>query len=244
MQSQVLAHLQTVLTDANQEVNAAYEVLEYFLRRLNSFHCASRVQALKGLKMILSTVTVVIEEEPMDEDNILDSPERELSSYWLVKQIPALPHFHSIRHLIVPSLRQACQVETDPDNISSYINFLAPQTINDSVSEMGDLVLDLAQLIVERATITSAILPTLDHENNRTTLNTLHSLMIMFCSYLTKLKERRLEPIQWSETQEQILISWGVDMECTMHILVIHAMIILLTYGPASGKFYLFIQFL
>lgn len=240
--SEVLAHLQMVLTDPNQEVNAAYEILEYFLRRLNSLHCASRVQAIKALKMILSTVQV--EEEPMaiDEDNILDSSnDRDLVNYWLVKQIPVLPHFQQIRHLIVPSLRQACQVETDPDNISSYINFLAQQTANDSLLEMTDLVLDLAQLIVERATITTAVLPIAEHES-KAALNTLHSLMTMFCTYMVKLKEARHESLQWTEIQDQLLISWGVDDECAMHSLVIHAMIILLTYGPSNGKYYIKIE--
>jgi len=36
----------------------------------------------------------------------------------------------------------------------------------------------------------------------------------------------------WSENQDQILVTWPGGQECTLHILVVHAMIILLTYGP------------
>lgn len=221
--SQVLAHLQQVLTDPTQDYTASYEILEYFLRRLNSLHCASRVQAVKGLKMVLSTVIVEDVDVDMETDSNVD--------YWLLRQVRNLPHFaQHIRPLMVASLRQACQVETDPEHVSSYINFLAQQTVNDSLSDMLDLVLDMAQLIVERSTIIAAVLPVTDHEN-KTAYQTLHSLMTMFCSYLSKAKEPRHETITWSESQDHVLITWANGEECTMHILVVHAMIILLTYG-------------
>lgn len=134
---------------------------------------------------------------------------------------------------MVASLRQACQVETDPQHVSSYINFLALQTQHDSLTEMLDLVLDMAQLIVERSTIIAAVLP-IPEQENKMSLNTLHSLMVMFCSYLSKAKEPRHETIIWSESQDHVLITWPNSDECTMHILVVHAMIILLTYGPVN----------
>lgn len=39
-----------------------------------------------------------------------------------------------------------------------------------------------------------------------------------------------------SNTQDQILLQWEGGDSATMHVLVVHAMIILLTYGPPNGK--------
>ena len=36
--------------------------------------------------------------------------------------------------------------------------------------------------------------------------------------------------VTWSENQDLILVEWATGEECTMHILVVHAMIILLTF--------------
>lgn len=36
--------------------------------------------------------------------------------------------------------------------------------------------------------------------------------------------------VPWSENQDWILVEWATKEECTMHILAVHAMIILLTY--------------
>lgn len=226
--SQVLTHLQTVLTDPAQDYTASYEILEYFLRRLNSLHCASRVQAVKGLKMVLSTV--VIEDEPVD----METDDKDIVDYWLLRQVPNLPHFNlHLRPLLVASLRQACLVETDPDHVSSYINFLAQQSVHDSLPEMLELVIDMSQLIVERSTIIAAVLPMPDQEN-RTASATLHSLMTIFCSYLSKAKEPRQENIPWADSQDHVLITWPAGEESTMHILVVQAMIILLTYGAGT----------
>lgn len=230
--SQVLAHLQHVVTDPDQEMNAACEILEYFLRRLNAFDCASRMQAIKGLTMVLSTVTVTEEELP-DEDSILDPNVR---YYWLMKQVPMLPHFHAIRPCVVSSLRHSCQVETDSVLVSSYINFLALHTANDTLHEMLDLAIDMSQVIVERSTIIATILPVADVEDKVAT-KTLHSLMLIFCRYLKKVRECGQDTYAWSDSHDVVLMTWPDGKECIMHILLVHAMIILLTYGPpAHGK--------
>jgi integrator complex subunit 1 len=58
--------------------------------------------------------------------------------------------------------------------------------------------------------------------------------MMIFFSYLQKAREPRKEAYTWSESQDQILVTWSSGEESTMHILVVHAMIILLTYGPGK----------
>lgn len=62
-QQQLLAHLQTLLTDPDEDQQHAYEVLEYFLRRLSSQQSSSRLQAIAGLKLILESI-------PLDDENM------------------------------------------------------------------------------------------------------------------------------------------------------------------------------
>ena len=219
---QLISHLQQVLIDPNQEPTAPCEVLEYLLRRLSSPHMNSRTQAIKGLKLVLSSVS--------DEHTKIDTQSQDNS--WLLRQLPLLPHFSSVRPQVISSLRQACQVENDPVCIGSYITFLALHTADDDLTSLGHLVQDMAQLIVERSTIMSAIMPSGTGDLDKA--NTLHSLTIIFCAYLQKAREPRKDNYTWSESQDQILVTWNTGEESTMHILVVHAMIILLSYGPAS----------
>jgi len=53
--------------------------------------------------------------------------------------------------------------------------------------------------------------------------------------YYLQAREPRREAYTWSESQDQILVTWSTGEESTMHILVVHAMIILLNYGPGQG---------
>nr|CAD7453362.1 unnamed protein product [Timema tahoe] len=180
---QLLLHLQGVLTDPGQDPQAACEVLEYFLRRLSSTQTTSRQQAIKGLKLVLSSV--ITEEEPMD----VDTGESTAETSWLLNHLPRLPHFPTARPQVIVALRQAGQVENDPTLVSGYINFLAIHATHDSLNELTDLVLA---------------------------------------------REPRREAYAWSESQDQILVTWCTGEECTMHILVVHAIIILLTFGPGQ----------
>nr|CAD7438682.1 unnamed protein product [Timema bartmani] len=180
---QLLLHLQGVLTDPGQDPQAACEVLEYFLRRLSSTQTTSRQQAIKGLKLVLSSV--ITEEEPMD----VDTGESTAETSWLLNHLPRLPHFPTARPQVIVALRQAGQVENDPTLVSGYINFLAVHATHDSLNELTDLVLA---------------------------------------------REPRREAYAWSESQDQILVTWCTGEECTMHILVVHAIIILLTFGPGQ----------
>lgn len=65
-QQQLLTHLQSLLTDPLQDSQHAYEVLEYFLRRLGNPTSSNRTQAITGLKLVLETIPG--EDEHMDVD--------------------------------------------------------------------------------------------------------------------------------------------------------------------------------
>lgn len=228
-QQQLLAHLQTLLTNPSEDQQHAYEVLEYFLRRLSSQQTSSRIQAITGLKMVLDSIP--LDEEQMDIDGRCDN------EVWLLRKLPSIPHFLAVRSLVSTALRGACQVENNPELVRVYILYLAVHTVEDELTELINLANEISQLVVERSTIVAAILPQLDNDNPQTR-QTLHAFMDIFCNYLQKAREPRGEDSRgftWCESQDLILVQWSNREQCTMHILVVHAMIILLTYDSTDG---------
>ncbi|XP_046407555.1 integrator complex subunit 1 [Ischnura elegans] len=273
-----------------QDSQAACEVLEYFLRRLSSQQASSRAQAIKGLKLVLNPVGHE-DEEPMEVEGeapnvtalaaqriptssvghlddispsgkgIVGAASRVALHDWLLCRLPQLLHFPRVRPGVVNALRQACQVENDPSLVDAYIQFLAMNAAHDDLNEMSDVVVDMAQLIVERSTIIGAILPPVGEESHFSQTPggeadpgseapgsaALHALSVIFHSYLEKVRRdaalRRGNGggtgtngseacYPWSESMDQILVTWSTGEECTLHILVVQAIIILLTYGP------------
>jgi hypothetical protein len=63
-----------------------------------------------------------------------------------------------------------------------------------------------------------------------------HSLLTLFDAYLTKARSPQREAYLWSDSMDQILVSWPNRDETTMHILVAHALTILLAHGPGLGN--------
>lgn len=233
-QQQLLFHLQKLLHEPESEPHDTIEVISYFMKRLSSQQTSARNMALKGLNMLMS---LPVKSPSSDDEDILQKNEGEYN--WLLKNIPQLPHFEVIRSQISIFLRQACQIENDPIAIASYVTFLAEYTPDHNLQEYADLALDMAQMIVERPTIVNTILPaegsSSDHSNNF-----LASVSQIFFKYLSAAKMPSKEVYSWSESQDQILIQWFTGESATMHILVVHAMIIVLTYGPppTSGRSY------
>ncbi|XP_058800792.1 integrator complex subunit 1 isoform X2 [Phymastichus coffea] len=227
-QQQLLTHLQLLLTDPLQDSLQACEVLEYFLRRLSSQSSASRMQAIAGLKLVLNTI-------PMD-DEVMEVDGETESEAWLLRKLPSIPHFPAVRTLVSKALRGACQVENNPELVQAYISYLAAHTPDDDISELIFLVNEISQLVVERNTIVAAILPQPDLDTPQSR-QTLHAFLSIYCNYLDKARAPRQdgERVTWSENQDLILVEWATGEGCTMHILVVHAMIILLTYDQASN---------
>lgn len=227
-QQQLLYHLQKLLHEPDSDPHNTIEVVSYFMKRLSSQQNSARVMALKGLNMLLSQP---IKSPISEEEESLQKNEGDYT--WLINNIPQLPHFALIRSQISLFLRQACQIENDPTAIAAYVNFLADLTPDHSLQEFADLALNMAQMIVERPTIVNTILPSSgcndDYGNNF-----LASVSQIFFKYLNAAKMPSKEVYSWSESQDQILIQWCTGESATMHILVVHAMIIVLTYGPPS----------
>lgn len=58
--------------------------------------------------------------------------------------------------------------------------------------------------------------------------------VLLFCSFPTTAHLFVLLFFQ-SESQDQVFLRWTSGETATMHILVVHAMVILLTLGPPQG---------
>lgn len=210
--NQLLMHLKAVVNGSDPQ--NACEVLEYLLRRLTSLHASGRAQAIKGLTLVLNP------NDDLEVNSTIVS-----NTYWLTNYISHFLHLNTVRPLLIQFLRQAIIVETNPVHVSNYINFLCTQNFDDAVPDLSELILDLASLIVERSSITSYILP--GEENN-----TLKVLITLFYNYLQRVREPTDYSFHWSENQEQVVVTWSTGEQCTLQILVVHASIIFLTYGP------------
>ncbi|XP_054707879.1 integrator complex subunit 1-like [Uloborus diversus] len=234
-QEQLLFHLQKLIHEPDSEPHDTIEVISYFMKRLSSQQTSARSLSLKGLNMLLSRPN---RSPASDDEDMLQKHEPNEYSF-LVKYMPTLPHFELIRSQISLFLRQACQIENDPLTIASYILFLSIHTPDHSLQEFADLALDMAQMIVERPTIINTILP-VESASSEYSNNFLSSVSEIFYKYLSAAKIPSKEVYSWSESQDQILIQWASGESATMHILVVHAMIIVLTYGPppSNGRSY------
>ena len=110
---ELLVHLQQLLQNPTSEAATCLETLDYFLARLGSENSGSRLQALAGLRLILS--------RPSDERMEVEEAEEAEDEDWLLRRLPALPCFPLVYRNLASSLRRACQVETDPATVSLYI---------------------------------------------------------------------------------------------------------------------------
>ena len=225
---QLLQHLRSLLRAPRQEDGVSVEILEYFLRRLSSQQAAARTQAVRGLQLVVAPIG-----DPMDTGE----GDPHAPHAWLLQHLPNLPGFDLVQGVASQALRAACQIETDPHAVSAYIRFLAVHTQNDPLQDQAELVQDMAQLIVERCTMISAILPAPDRPTQPFPHchSTLQALLIIFINYMRGVRLPPRESISWSESQDQVRVQWATGEQAVMHILVVHAMVILLTHGPDNS---------
>ncbi|XP_072168172.1 integrator complex subunit 1-like [Diadema setosum] len=222
---QLLSRLKSLVFDPRADPLTTSEVLGYFLTRLSSQQQSARNLAAKGLSLVLTPTSVedVMEvEEPGESQCLIPSHK------WLLQDMPAIPNFECVKSQATAALRQACQIDTDPLAISAYIIFLSQHALP---ADLNDLAQDIAQLIVERPTMLTCILP---HEGMiQAADDTLAAMLRIFSGYVIKAikSTEEEEGYRWSESQDQVFLRWTSGESATMHILVVHAMVILLTYG-------------
>ncbi|KAL2100778.1 hypothetical protein ACEWY4_002539 [Coilia grayii] len=232
-QQQLLLRLQDLLLGPKADEQTTCEVLDYFLRRLGSPQVASRVLAMKGLSLVLTEGGLKDGEErdqPMEEDS---SDAELLPGYqWLLQDLPKLPLFDSVRAMTANALKQAIHMETDPQTISAYLIYLSQHAPVEEQGAHNDLALDVARLIVERSTIMNCLFS--KHSCRPESNAVLSALITIFSSYTRRMRKTKEgeDLYSWSESQDQVFLRWTTGETATMHILVVHAMVILLTLGP------------
>ncbi|XP_053936821.1 integrator complex subunit 1 isoform X3 [Cuculus canorus] len=235
-QRQLLGRLQDLLLGPKADEQTTCEVLDYFLRRLSSSQVASRVLAMKGLSLVLSEGGLRDGEEkdhPMEEDS---GDSELLQGYqWLLRDLPRLPLFDSVRATTAVALQQAIHMETDPQTISAYLVYLSQHAPVEDQAQHNDLALDVARLIVERSTIMSHLFSKLSYSAESDAV--LVALLSIFSRYIKRMRQSKEgeEVYSWSESQDQVFLRWTSGETATMHILVVHAMVILLTLGPPQA---------
>ncbi|XP_017839177.1 integrator complex subunit 1 [Drosophila busckii] len=215
--AELVNFIRNLIMDSSYNHHVVCEVLDYIFRRLSSTVKQSRVAALAGLKIIFKN-------------------SGEYEHEWLLKSIQQIPHFGEVKTFIIPQLRSACQVENCPELIMAYIQFITAHTLNDPVNEMLDHVIDMAQLIVERSTMFQHIIISqeeneLQPDENR--VQTLKCLFVMFNNYIIKLREFH-EPYEWTEYPDLLMVQFDDGVQLPLHINIIHAFIILLTYSNTN----------
>ncbi|XP_034480051.1 integrator complex subunit 1 [Drosophila innubila] len=215
--AELVSFIRNLIMDSTYNNHVVCEVLDYIFRRLSSTVKQSRVAALAGLKIIFKN-------------------SGKYENEWLLKSIQQIPHFIEAKAFIIPQLRAACQVENCPELIMAYIQFITAHTLNDPVNEMLDHVIDMAQLIVERSTMFQHIIISqedydLHPDENR--IQTLKCLFVMFNNYIIKLREFH-EPYEWTEYPDLLMVQFDDGVQLPLHINIIHAFIILLTYSNSN----------
>ncbi|XP_056609185.1 integrator complex subunit 1 isoform X4 [Triplophysa dalaica] len=236
-QRQLLGRLQDLLLGPKADEQTTCEVLDYFLRRLSSSQVASRVLAMKGLSLVLTEGGLRDGEE---RDQLMEEDSRDaelLPGYqWLLQDLPKLPLFDSVRGLTSSALQQAIHVETDPQTISAYLIYLSQHAPVEEQSHHNDLALDVARLIVERSTIMNSLFS--KHSCRPESEAVLSALISIFSTYIRRMRKTKEgeDLYSWSESQDQVFLRWTSGETATMHILVVHAMVILLTLGPPKGE--------
>ncbi|XP_075421680.1 integrator complex subunit 1 isoform X2 [Ascaphus truei] len=236
-QRQLLRRLQDLLLGPKADEQTTCEVLDYFLRRLSSSQVASRVLAMKGLSMVLTEGGQrdgEEKEQPMDEDS--GDSEPMLGYQWLLRDLPRLPLFDSVRGTTAVALQQAIHMETDPQTVSAYLVYLSQYAPVEDQGPHNELALDVARLTVERSTIMTHLFSKLSYCPESDAV--LASLLSIFSRYVRRMRKSKEgdEVYSWSESQDQVFLRWTSGETATMHILVVHAMVILLTLGPPQGE--------
>ncbi|XP_059607685.1 integrator complex subunit 1 [Phlebotomus argentipes] len=217
---ELVSYLQNLLKVMSEDSPIPLEVLEYFLRRLASTSKQNREMSIRGLKLLLKI---------FDDDNATQFAPKDEFSDWLLNHLPQIPNFLHARQSIIVFLRAACQVENCPRLIMLYIQFIATHTLEDSLTEMIENIVDMSQLIVERSTVLCHITPQQGQERAQT----LNCLFVMFSTYFKHLKEQK-QTISWPEYQDVIMVRFYDGAELPIHLNILHALVILLTFSGAQ----------
>ena len=111
---------------------------------------------------------------------------------------------------------------------------------------MNDLILDLSQFLVERSTLVTHVLPTSSSSSNAgsgggaggahdLSRHVLGHLLTIMVDYIRKARRSGDPKDEGEWTNDQVEVKWASGDWARLNITVVHAIIILLTYGPPNG---------
>ncbi|KAF9809760.1 hypothetical protein SFRURICE_000241 [Spodoptera frugiperda] len=184
---ELCGHLRRTVADSEEGARA---VLHYYMTRLAHTHAPTRASANRGLKLVLQS-----SDDTSETDYNADvGPEEWLELVW------ALPHWEAVREEVVLRVRTACTVECVPRHLAAYVAFLQHYVACTPALDHTDLVLDLSQVIMERAQVMGNVLGTGEraehdmhdaqdpnvHELQRAQHRALYSLTKILYDYLQK----------------------------------------------------------
>ncbi|CAB4042362.1 Hypothetical predicted protein [Paramuricea clavata] len=152
--------------------------------------------------------------------------------------MPTLPYFDAVLGSLTFALRKACSEELNFERLQTYIIFLSKY----STAEFAkDVSVDLAQLVLERSTVLKNILQN-DTAKGR---QTHQALLKAFTSVVARALETSSSELAWDDVQESLYVRWSKNTThagkaTTMGIYIIHATMVLLTFGPPheGSKFF------
>ncbi|CAG9789541.1 unnamed protein product [Diatraea saccharalis] len=226
----------------------ARAVLHYYLQRLAHPHAPTRAQAQRGLKLVLSQT-----EDTSEMDYNADvNPEEWLELLW------GLQHWAAVRGEVAARVRAACLVECVPAHVAAYVAFLARHAAAEpapSARELTPLVLDLSQLVMERTCVMSAILPPAEARDpppphDARAHATLYHLTCILHNHINQIRTNDTEDANmeteseeageegeggepaWTQG-EKLVLHWPNGKRASLHVVVAHAHLKLLCYGPS-----------
>ncbi|XP_047033674.1 integrator complex subunit 1 isoform X2 [Helicoverpa zea] len=232
---ELCAHLRRTVAESEEGARA---VLHYYMQRLAHTHAPTRATASRGLKLVLQS-----SEDTSETDyNAEVSPEEWLDLLW------DLPHWESVREEVVCRIRAACIVECVPRHVAAYIAFLAAYVSRTPAVDHTDLVLDLSQVLMERATVMGSVVGTGDRPDEPTEPQhaqhrALYSVTKILYEYLQKVRTSDAaapptptEPAAGSSAWafgERVLVQWPSGKTARIHLVLAHAYLKLLCLGPS-----------
>ncbi|CAH2044847.1 unnamed protein product, partial [Iphiclides podalirius] len=227
---ELCAHLRRTL--ASEE--GARAVLQYYMQRLSHAHAPTRAAANRGLKLVLSQT-----EDTAEMDYNADvSPDEWLGLLW------SLRHWEAVRGEAVARVRAACLVECAPRHLAAYLAFLADHVAATPDHDHTDLVLDLSHVLMERTTVTGCVLPQVGSreaprdERHLAQHRALYSFTRILHAHLRQVirtgveEDEEEDPEAWGGA-ERVLLQWSGGRRAKVHVVLMHAHLKLLCYGPS-----------
>ncbi|KAI5634588.1 integrator complex subunit 1 [Phthorimaea operculella] len=227
---ELCAHLRRTVHHSEEGARA---VLHYYMQRLAHTHSQTRSSASRGLKLVLTQST----DETIEMDyNAEVSPDEWLDLLW------DLQHWEAVKEEVVVRIRAACLVECTPSHLAAYIHFLAKLVASQPLEQHAEIVQDLSQVLMERTTVMGWVLPPAEMrsppvEPKPEQHKTLHALTQILYQHMQKLFAESAtaepDPEGLYAAGERVQLQWRSGRRVTVHVIVAHAHLKLLCYGPS-----------